>query len=215
MLADKTLVDKDSYTAIDSSNPHVAIIAGLNCYGSALGIALHIGPSGLMWAKNGSTGYKTKFEGIICTPSAEGSGAASTATFTGDLDGSDNWHYICSIDPDGTANAAENYPAFDWVNRYNTTYSTVLAGADIKWYMPSLAELCEVYKNRETINESLAKIHGLGNSYADLSLGTSSFWSSSQGSYDYDVAWRVYFDYGGVDYRFKYYNSRVCCLAGF
>ncbi|MGI5063799.1 fibronectin type III domain-containing protein [Treponema denticola] len=215
VLADKTLVDKDSYTAIDSSNPPVAIIAGLNCYGSALGIALHIGPSGLMWAKNGSTGYKTKFEGIICTPSAEGSGAASTATFTGDLDGSDNWHYICSIDPDGTANAAENYPAFDWVNRYNTTYSTVLAGADIKWYMPSLAELCEVYKNRETINESLAKIHGLGNSYADSSLGDSLYWSSSSISYEDSFAGRVDFDNGNVTTSYKDNYYKVCCLAGF
>lgn len=215
VLADKTLVDKDSYTAIDSSNPPVAIIAGLNCYGSALGIALHISPSYLLWAKDGSTGYNTKFEGIICTPSAEGSGAASTATFTGDLDGSDNWDYICGIDPEGTANSAENYPAFDWVNRYNTTYSTVLAGADIKWYMPSLAELCVVYKNRAAINERLEKIHGLGNSYADSSLGDSLYWSSSSVSYNYAYAGRVGFDDGIVTTSYKDNYNKVCCLAGF
>ena len=217
VLADKTLVDKDSYTAIDSSNPPVAIIAGLNCYGSALGIALHISPSNLMWAKSGSTGHNTKFEGIICTPSNTGNGAASTATFTGDLDGSDNWDYICGIDPVGTANAAKNYPAFDWVNQYNAAYADKLGGTTFAWYMPSLAELCEVYRNCEAINASLAKIHGLenGGSYADSSLGTLWFWSSSQYSnYDF-YAWLVNFSNGVVYSYLKNDRARVCCLAGF
>ena len=219
VLADKTLKSKEEYAEIDSSNPPVAIICGVNGYGAALGIALHISPSNLMWAKSGSTGYNTKFEGIICNPSATGSGAASTATFTGDLDGSDNWDYICSIDPEGTKAAvvAENYPAFHWVNRYNEEYAGKLGGTNFAWYMPSLAELCEVYRNREAINASLAKIHGLenGNSYADSSLSTSSFWSSSQGSYYYGDAWRVGFNNGNVNGYYKDLNYRVCCLAGF
>ena len=217
VLADKTLKSKDEYAGIDSSNPPVAIICGVNEYGAAIGIALHISPSNLMWAKDGSTGYNTKFEGIICTPSATGSGSASTATFTGDLDGSDNWEYICSIDPEGTANAAENYPAFHWVNRYNEEYAGKLGGTNFAWYMPSIAELCGVYRNREAINASLAKIHGLenGGSYADSSLGTSWFWSSSQYSNSNKYAWLVVFVYGGVDYFSKGYDPRVCCLAGF
>lgn len=214
VLADNTLVAKDDYTAINESNPPVAIIAGVTGYGRAIGIALHISPSTLRWAKYGSSGYNTEFEGIIC---AKQGGNASTATFTGDIDGSDNWDYICSIDSEGTANAAENYPAFQWVNRYNEEYGDKLGGTNIAWYMPSLAELCVVYRNRETINESLAKIHGLENSYADSSLGTWSFWSSSQDSYYYMYmcAWNVYFDNGNVDYSNKSSEIRVCCLAGF
>ena len=215
VLADRTLVDKDSYNSIAPSNPPVAIICGVNGYGAAIGIALHISPSNLRWAKDGSTGYNTRFEGIICTPSNTGSGAASTAAFTGDLDGSDNWDYICGIDPEGTANAAENYPAFDWVNRYNTTYAAQLGGTNFAWYMPSLAELCGVYKNREAINASLAKIHGHGSSYADSSLGTSWFWSSSQGSRYKFYAWQVSFNNGSVNDDPKDYMDRVCCLAGF
>ena len=193
VLANKTLVDKDSYTEIDSSNPPVAIICGINGYGAALGIALHISPESLRWAKDGSTGYYTKFEDIICTPSNTGSGAASTATFTGDLDGSDNWDYICGIDPEGTANAAENYPAFNWVNQYNAAYADKLGGTNFAWYMPSLAELCEVYRNREAINASLAKIHGLDSDYADSNLGTSWYWSSSQFASGNNLTWRVKF----------------------
>ena len=215
VLADKTVVDKDSYTGIDSSNPPVAIICGTNGYGAAVGIALHTSGNDLVWAKDGSTGYKTMFEGIICEPSTTGSGAAQTATFTGDTDGSDNWEYIKSIDPAGAADAATNYPAFNWVNTYNETYKTKLNNKTFAWYMPSLAELCEVYKNITAINASLAKISSLNSSYADASLGTLWYWSSSQYSGSNYGAWNVYFSDGYVINPRKYDPYRDCCLAGF
>ncbi|UTC44928.1 DUF4959 domain-containing protein [Treponema sp. OMZ 857] len=214
VLADKTVVDKDSYTAIDPNKPPVGIICGSNSYGVPRMIALHTSDSGLSWAKDGSAGYKTKFEGIICTPSATGSGAAQTTTFTGDTDGSNNWEYIKQQDSAGAADAATNYPAFHWVNTYNETYKTQLGEKRFDWYMPSLAELCEVYKNRTAINASLAKISSLNSSYADASLGTSWYWSSSQHSYDYYFAWLVYFSDGDVGYDLKNDSDRVCCLAG-
>lgn len=62
--------------------------------------------------------------------------AASNATFTGDTDGSDNWAYICSKDSTGTADAKTNYPAFNWVNNYATTYGLTGTYAE-GWYMPS------------------------------------------------------------------------------
>ena len=216
VLANKALVDKDGY-AIDPSNPPVGIICGSNSYKAPQMIALHTSGSDLVWAKDGSTGYNTKFEGIICTPSKMGSGAAQTATFTGDTDGSDNWAYICSIDPDGTANAAVNYSAFNWVNTYNTTYADKLGSARPSWYMPSIAELCEVYKKRGVINASLKTIHDVsgGSEYADESLGQLMYWSSSQDSYSNDCAWGVNFSDGYVVFYYKYTNFRVCCLSGF
>ena len=215
VLADKTLVDKNDYSAIDPTNRPVGIICAINGYGVPRMIALHTSGSDLLWAKDGSAGYTTKFEGIICEPSTTGSGAAETATFTGDTDGSDNWEYIKSIDPAGAADAATNYPAFHWVNQYNTQYAAQLGGTNFAWYMPTLAELCEVYKNRAVINESLTKIRGLDSNYADESLGTSWYWSSSQNSNFNSDAWNVNFSAGNVDYTFKYFNFRVCCLAGF
>ena len=213
VLADKTVVDKDSY-AMDTNNPPVGIICGFNSYKAPRMIALHTNT--LEWAKYDSAGYNTKFEGIICTPSTTGSGAAQTATFTGDTDGSDNWEYIKAVDPAGAADAATNYPAFHWVNQYNTRYAAQLGGTNFAWYMPSLAELCEVYKNRDAINASLATIFGLNSSYADASLGTAWYWSSSQSSNFYRFAWFVNFGVGYVDNDGKYVNYyRVCCLAGF
>lgn len=214
VLANNTPVDKAGYT-IESSNPPVGIICAINSYGVPRMIALHTSDSNLAWAKSGSTGFTTKFEGIICTPSATGSGAAETATFEGDIDGSDNWEYIEQQDPAGAADAATNYPAFNWVNTYNETYKTKLNNKTFAWYMPSLAELCEVYKNKADINASLAKISGLDSSYADASLDTSWYWSSSQSSYLDNLAWGVRFSAGTVDNGTKNGYHRVCCLAGF
>ena len=202
---------RDNYTTIDPQNPPVAVIAGkLN--GNIFGIALRTSGREFSWAKYGSTG--TNFEGIVCTPSNDD---AQTATFTDDTDGSDNWKYICSIDPNGTVNAAENYPAFYWVNTYNETYKTKLGGKTFAWYMPSVAELCEVYKNRGAIAASLKKINRLDSHYAETSISfdTSLYWSSSQKSYVNESAWRVNFYGGSMDYYSKSNKNRVCCIAVF
>ena len=211
VLSDKSVVERDAYKAIAPANPPVGIVC---CYtgNSPRMIALHSSDSNLWWAKDGSTGYNTKFEGIICTPSKTGSGAALTATFTGDTDGSDNWAYIKSKD----AAVAENYPAFNWVNEYNTKYADKLNNKKFDWYMPSLAELCEVCKNLTAINASLSKIHGLenGSGYADAKLVNSWYWSSLQYS-NVNNAWLVDFSDGNVHFNFKNFDFRVCCLAGF
>ena len=210
VLKDGTYRTKETYRKIDPANPPVAVIAGkLN--GKHLGIALHIGKY-LRWAKEDSTGHCTKFEDIVCEPSEYGEGSAATSTFAGDTDGSDNWGYIKSIDSAGTADAAKNYPAFNWVQQYNTKY-----GTNIAWYMPSIAELCEVYKNRDPINVSLEAIHNLsgGSAYADTLLGTDWYWSSSQFSDSNRLAWTVDLDGNKVENCAKYDPCRVCCIAGF
>ena len=144
-----------------------------------------------------------------------------TATFTGDTDGSDNWEYIKSRDAEGTADAvvAENYPAFNWVSQYNTKYADKLNNKKFDWYMPSLAELCGVYKNRTAIDASLAKIHDLenGSGSADVKLENSWYWSSSQDSHRTSARLVVFsvFIAGDVAGNDKGYNNMVCCLAGF
>ena len=216
VLADGTRVTKDGFTAVDPSNPPIAVICGRNGYGAPCGIALHKSTASLQWAKNYTTGSNTKFEGIICTPSVTGSEAAASATFTGDTGGSDNWDYICSVDPEGTTNAAENYPAFDWVNKYNTTYAGQLGNARPAWYMPSIAELCEVYKNKDAVNASLLKINNLNPVYVDGILdGSYNSWSSSQDSRGVNYAWLIQFNGYIYDFYNKSVNHPVHCIAAF
>lgn len=179
ILADGTLADSSSYSEINTNNPPVAVVAGFNEYGMAFGVGLHQSEKELMWAPKDTTGFNTKFEDIICTLSNTGGRAASTATFTGDTDGSDNWDVICSVDPEGSADAAKNYPAFNWANTYGETYKDYLGGVTEDWYMPSLAELCYVYRNITTINETLKAINKLNPGYAHNEYNPG-VWSSSQ-----------------------------------
>ena len=129
----------------------------------------------LVWAPILATGYTTNFTEIQCTPSESGSGKAATATFTGDLDGSDNWAKVCAADSTAQANAATNYLAFNWVNNYATTNSLTGDYAS-GWYLPTVAELSMMYRVKATVNAALEKAGGT--QIAD----TGFYWSSSQSS---------------------------------
>ena len=212
MLSDGTKVDyaeSQTFTE-DQKSKAVAVIFGFR-NGVPLGVGLNNSQSGTnkgfkVWAPSGTTGYNTKFTDIICTPSTTGSGAAATATFTGDTDGSDNWDYICSVDPKGTADPAANYPAFNYVLNYASTFK-LPDGYKDGWYMPSIAELAEMYKNKDVVNSVLSAVGG-------TQIYSSYYWSSSQYSSTCSYAWSLDFSDGYLYYRSgKAYNFYVCCCV--
>ena len=103
-----SVANVETYT-IDENNKPIGVVAMISdIYGvpTPKVIGLQKSASSLKWAPSDTTGYKTKFTNIVCTPSETGLWAASIATFTGDTDGSDNWAEICAVDPTGTADAA-------------------------------------------------------------------------------------------------------------
>jgi hypothetical protein len=171
-----------------SNNSPIGVIASV-LYGGGVGKAIGLEKSynKVKWAPADSTGDETNFVGI----QAEFSGSSSSGyTFAGDLDGSDNWEYVRSVDPEGCGYASTNYPVFNYANNY--VLSGTIYGKG--WYVPSIAELYDVYINREVVQISLTAAGG-------FDLGTSYYWSSSQSpSYD-DYACRVDFSNGRV------YNS--------
>ena len=81
------------------------------------------------------------------------------------------------------------------------------------WYMPTLAELCGIYRNNDTLN---AVLDALGLTH----LHSSYYWSSSQSANKNYDAWAVDFSSGTVSYRDKVYNGKyndfyVCCVRAF
>ena len=187
-----------TYT-IDENNKPIGVVAMItDDYGvlTPKVIGLQRSASELEWAPKNTTGNYKYFTNIVCKPSKTLSGAALTATFTGDTDGSDNWEYICSIDPKGTQDPVTNYPVFNFANTYGTTAG--LTDTDYKngWYVPSLAELCEVSKNKEVIQTSLTKANG-------FNFGTNRYWSSSEGYYTSETASSVEVCNGYLTYNMK------------
>ena len=89
--------------------------------------------SSLSWAKKDTTGYTTNFE-------------------TKFSDGSGNWAVIKTADAEGSADAATNYPAFNYADTYTAT------GYTSGWYIPSKYEGTAMYSNKATINSSIDAI---------------------------------------------------------
>ena len=207
ILTDGTKVsvaEVSTYT-IDESNKPIGVIVSAP-YGGGTGKAIGLQKeNSLMWAPEDTTGYNTNFTEI----QASYSGSSSSGyTFEGDLDGSDNWEYICSIAPEGTQDEATNYPIFNFANTYGTTAGLTGTDYETGWYVPSVAEVYEVYKNKDVIQTSLTKAGGF-----TFTVGSSWYWSSSQYASINDAAYQVYLDDGGyVDGFYKYDNTNVFVL---
>ena len=196
ILTDGTKVsvnDVATYT-IDENNKPIGVVAMISdVYGVTTPKVIGLqSASDLMWAPEDTTGWRTMFTNIVCTPSE----TSNYYEALGDTEGSDNWAEICAVDPEGTADAATNYPAFYFANTYGTTAE--LTGTDYEkgWYVPSITELCEVYKNKDVIQTSLTKASGFTFAYW--------YWSSSQctSPSPNNAAYQVNFLDGNVlDYR--------------
>jgi len=182
-----------------------------------LGVGLkNTADSGLQWAHSGTSGFGTNFTDILCKPSGTSytgkpkpieTSYTATTTFTGDLDGSDNWAKICAVDKTAAANAATNYPAFNWVNSYASTYS-LSSNYTSGWYLPTIAELCMMYRAKSTVNSALEKAGG-------TKIASKIYWSSNQHPSFIAGAWLVWFTDAFLTYGFKDFSISVCAIHAF
>ena len=194
-----------------------------------LGIGIHntVGEA-CSWAKDKTTGFSTNFTNIQLavekTAPTENipyywyeDENHNTKYVTGDFDGSDNWAEICKQDSTAEENAAENYPAFNWVNNYATTYS--LSGDYASgWYLPSALELRLIYDDLESygskVNKAFEKISG-------EEFKRYGYWSSNQAeegaSYAHTVVLYRSKNYAGtISYSNKNKKSpAVCAIRAF
>lgn len=160
-----------------------------------------------VFAKYGTTGCTTNFAEIQCTPSASGNGAAGTATFTGDLDGSDNWAKICATDTTAEENAETNYRAFYNINNYGTKYN-LTGDYQSGWYLPTVAELSMLYRVKDTVNAAISI-------YSKFRTCDESYGSSSQVASDAEQVWYVDFSTGFMSYRNKGMSNNVRAIRAF
>ena len=197
--AELTLTDEQKSKAIAI----IYKVDGSRAYGVGL---VHIG--GIVWCISSANGYHKFFTEIICTPT----GSADETTFTGDTNGSDNFTKIKeALGTDDDTGTPGNYPAFDFVNNYkNQTNSHVIGTVyENGWYLPSIAELFDIWKVRAAVNAASALCGG-------SQFVSGYYWSSSQyeGNYTYiyDAKFDSSFDYTG-------YNASntdfVCCIHVF
>ena len=205
-------VDSLSFTE-EQKQQAVGVIYAFNEYGVPAGyLGINNSYNGTnsgryMWATPETKGYNINFTDIQCTPSVWGSGAAERVMITGDTEGIDNWAYICSIDSDAVNCVISNYPVFNYVNNYAKNFG-ITGDYTNRWYLPSLAELCCIYRNKTVLNSVLDALNG-------IKLYNDYYWSSSQYVNRDDYALYIDFRDGNIICYDKNRKLNVCVIHPF
>ncbi len=183
----------------------------------ALGVGLEHS-EGLAWCTESSPGYNINFTELASSCDGnyvydEYGNDKYVYQFTGNVDGSDDWEYICSMDSVGTADPATYYPAWNYVINYGENkkfkgyYKT-------GWYMPTLKEVYKLAVNISSINSIITTLDGKkyfdssSSQYIDFYI-----WTSSTYGVDSNYC-EIEGRYNNMSYRMNYFNkaSRVSTL---
>lgn len=175
-----------------------------------LGVGLAQEQDGLVWCTDDANSYKENITPILC----EADGDAGALTFTGDKDGSVNLEQIGAFlrengIPDDTEYKSL-YPAFYFAKNYAKADGSNVRGTDYAggWYLPSLAELYQIWENRTTVNAAIALCGG-------KQFGDYWYWSASQYQH-YLSAFTLNFSSGnwGASSKHSIHES-VCAVRTF
>lgn len=162
----------------------------------------------LAWCTKDANAYNKNIETIQCLAT----GSAGNLTFTVDTDGSDNLEQIASFlktDNDTTGTDADKrYPAFYFAKNYKTTATNLGAAYENGWYLPTVAELFDIWKVKATVNAASSLCGG-------SQFGDSFYWSSSQYASSDGDACKLGFSSGDWDYGKNGSSVYVCAVRAF
>lgn len=137
------------------------------------------------WCLNTAKAYDKEITSIVVTGTFV-SVNQYTEPFTGTLNGKDNFSKIGSALTTNDTGTDANYPAFAWAKNYSSQAGANVSGTSYSnnWYIPSIAELYEVFKQKESVNNSLG-LCGV------TLFGSTDYWSSSQVSGSPNCVWYI------------------------
>ena len=175
----------------------------------ALGVGLKHSISALAWCTSDASAFNKNIETILCPAS----GDAGNLTFTVDTDGSDNLEQIASFlttaELENDTTDASKYPAFYFAKNYKTTATNLGAAYENGWYLPTVAELFDIWKVKATVDAASSLCGG-------SQFGNSHYWSSTQIDWSGCAAYPLSFNDGGWNYGFKdASNVPVCAVRAF
>ena len=139
---------------------------------------------------------------VLTSCSVSGSNSSSW-TFSGVKNGSVSFSKLESAG----GNASQN-PAFYFARNYKNSTNSHVNNTNYadNWYIPSIAELAEIYKRKTSLSNALIRCGG-------FSLSNDCYWSSSQSSST--EAYLIRFSDGEMQTCEKNCNSRVCAIREF
>lgn len=198
------------------------------------GVGLVHSKQGLVWCRDdyapeciaysSEKAYYKAIDAIKCSTSCTSVATSVTPiTFTGDTDGSDNVARL--KEALGTTNDSRitaQYPAFEFAMNYknkklDSDSTSRVAGTSYEngWYMPSIAELVDVWRKRNDI-DSASKLCG-GNTFVENMYNPNkTYWSSSEGGdgmiWEYNL---IFNDLGDIRARERSVDLYVCVIRQF
>ena len=140
-----------------------------------LGVGLKHNKSGLAWCISSADAYDKNITTIQCPAT----GSPGALTFTGDKDGSNNLEQIDAFEGVDDTSTAAKYPAFYFAKNYSTTATNLGTNYASGWYLPSLAELFQIYANGKGTNKAF-DIDAASQALGGDKFEDSWYWSSSQ-----------------------------------
>lgn len=183
-----------------------------------LGVGLKNNRSELAWCTKSANAYSNNITTIQCDPDTGGSAGNYTWTGSQDRNGSDNLGQIAAFlsaegsgTTDDTATEA-NYPAFYFAKNYKDTAKNI-AGTDYEsgWYLPSIAELFQIYACFANSFNVYTARQALGGDQ----FGTSYYWSSSLSASDDNYVFIFSLIHREWGYASKTANYSVCAIRAF
>lgn len=187
-----------------------------------LGVGLKHSSEDLAWCMGHANAYYKNTTTIQCSAS----GSAGALTFTGDRNGSDNLEQIAAFlsaegsettDDTTGEGASDRYSAFYYAKNYSFTASNLGETYKDGWYLPSIAEIFQIYACRADISNGFdidAASEALGGDKFDKGLYW--YWSSSQCASSDTNAYKLDFSNGGCD-QYAKNNLAVyaCCIRAY
>lgn len=148
-----------------------------------LGVGLKHNKSGLAWCISSADAYNKDITTIQCSAT----GSAGALTFTdetaNDRNGSDNLEQIDAFGGVDDTSTSAKYPAFYFAKNYSTTATNLGTNYASGWYLPSIAELFQIYANGKGTNKAFdidAASQALGGDKFEDGSIIPCYWSSSQ-----------------------------------
>ncbi len=170
-----------------------------------LGVGLKHDKNGRAWCLDSANAYSIIITTIQCFASG-----------SGDKDGSNNLEQIEAFAGVDDTSTAANYPAFYFAKNYSTTATNLGTAYASGWYLPSIAELFQIYACRADSTNGF-DIDNVSEALGGDKFEDSLYWSSSQYNVSAKGAYELSFNYGvlgssrnkGISY------GSVCAIRAF
>ncbi len=208
VMSDGSVLSKDSYLSYDGKETPVAVIftvSGVLNDDSkrVLGVGLDESDDVLAFAKDSSSGDNTNFlfnRAYVINQKFDFSvGYFRNEGFSGEFDGRNCWKNVTRRDKTASKNMESVYPSYAFVETYGTAEK---CGKFKKgWYLPTIAELYEMFESKTLVNEVL---EACGGDALDHRI-----WSASQDYYMKDIQLLLDMETGEVRKSFKDAKAHV------